>query len=132
MAKSDIFEGGRGGELPMQGPSDLLEEVRATGKPPGRVDKMAASVLQLCYGLRLIGKTCDEGPLRTAILEAAARAEARARDSVYSPHRASVRRRGGQRQHHDERAVAEETRDGAADDTGDGQREGTPVDGTQD
>ncbi len=95
-------------------PPDLLETVTAPGKPPGRVDKMAAAVLQLVYCVRLLGKTCDEGPLRTAILEAAARAEARARDAVFNPLKS--RRSRGRRQLDDERAVARETRNGAEDD----------------
>ncbi len=94
-------------------PPDLLDTVTSPGKPPGRVDKMAAAVLQLCYALRLIGKACDEGPLRTAILLTAARAEARARDAVFNP---SLRRARGRRQSNDERAVASEARDGAEDD----------------
>ncbi len=94
-------------------PPDLLETVTSAGKPPGRVDKMAAAVLQLVYAVRLLGKTCDEGPLRTAVLEAAARAEARARDAVYSTsHRGSRRRRLTD----DERALAREARDGSEDD----------------
>ncbi len=96
-------------------PPDLLDTVTSPGKPPGRVDKMAAAVLQLVYCVRLLGKACDEGPLRTALLEAAARAEARARDAVYSPHLARGTRRG--RLPNDERTVASETRDGPEDDS---------------
>jgi len=114
-AESDTLAGGRGRESQLQGPSDLLDEIRSAGKPPGRVDKMAAAVLQLCYALRLLGKTCDEGPLRTAVLEAAARAEARARDSVYSPQQAALRRQRRRQSDH-LGTVAEETRDGAQDD----------------
>jgi len=77
---------------------------------------MAAAVLQLVYALRLLGKTCDEGPLRTAVLEAAARAEARARDAVYNPSKARGARRG--RLPNDERALASEARDGSTDNQG--------------
>ncbi len=109
-----IFDGRQREGVSLQDPSDLLETVTSPGKPPGRVDKMAAAVLQCVYAIRLIGKACDEGPLRTAILEAAARADSRARDAVYSPHLARGSGRG--RPTDDKRAVASEARDGAKDD----------------
>ncbi len=114
MGKDDILTGGRGREPELLSPPDLLQEIADSGKPPGRVDKMASSVLQLVYAVRLLGKTCDEGPLRTAVLEAAARAEARAREAIYSPHLASRRRRG-HRDGDDKRAVASSSRNGAED-----------------
>ncbi len=120
MKKDATLDGRQREGNSLLSPPDLLETVTAPGKPPGRVDKMAAAVLQLVYALRLLGQTCDEGPLRTAVLEAAARAEARARDAVYSPHKANLRR-GRRRLVDDERTVADETRSGAKDD------EGTPI-----
>ncbi len=114
MSEDDILTGGRGREPELLSPPDLLQEIVDAGKPPGRVDMMASSVIQLVYAVRLLGKTCDEGPLRTAVLEAAARAEARARDSIYSPLKATSRRRS-RRDRDDKRAVARETRLGAED-----------------
>lgn len=112
--EDDILTGGRGRDSELLSPPDLLQELSDSGKPPGRVDMMASSVLQLVYAVRLLGKTCDEGPLRTAVLEAAARAELRAREAIYSPHKASRNRRS-RRNDDDKRTVANGTRNGAED-----------------
>ncbi len=113
MGIGDIMDGRQREGKSLLNPPDLLDQVTATGKPPGRVDKMAAAVLNLVYACRLIGKACDEGPLRVAILEASAQAEAFARDAVFNPLKSRRARRG--RETDDQRAVAREARDGAED-----------------
>jgi len=128
--KGDSIAGGRGRDSELLSPPDLLQELSDSGKPPGRVDLMAASVLQLVYATRLLGQSVDEGPLRTAVLKAAAIAEIRARDAIYSPHKASSRRRS-HRYRDDERTVASETRNGAEDDEARDKRGGQDVSGAQ-
>ncbi len=113
--KDGILDGRQREGASLLSPPDLLEEIRSRGKPPGRVDMMAASVIQLVYAVRLLGKACDEGPLRTALLVAAGAAESLARDAAWNPQKArSTRRR---RQPNDERALASEARDGSEDDS---------------
>ena len=123
MSIEDDILDGRQREGVSLSPPDLLSEITNSGKPPGRVDMMASAVLQLVYAVRLLGKTCDEGPLRTAVLKAAAISEDRAREAIYSPHKAASRRRG-RRDRDDKRAVASSSRNGAEDDETRDQRGG--------
>lgn len=105
-----VFSGEAEGGIEMLSPSDLLSEVTPVGKPPGRVDKMAAAVLECARALRQIAIGLDEGPLRTAALESAARAKAYATSAVFNS-QLSRGKRGKRANADDKRAMAIQARD---------------------
>ncbi len=107
----DILEGGRGREASSAG--QILEGLTAPGKPPGRVDKMAAAVIECAHALRLIALSLEEGPLRTNTLETAARAKAYAKAAVYRSGLSPRRRRRPDAD--DKTAMAIQARDGNED-----------------
>ena len=47
------------------------QESVASPKPPGRVDKLTAAVVELSDALTLFAKGLGDGPLRTSCLESA-------------------------------------------------------------
>lgn len=83
----------------------------ASPKPPGRVDKMAEAVQECTYALTLLAKSLDDGPLRTACIESAARAQAYAQSATF---KSQYGRRGLRR--NDKRAMALQARNGHPDD----------------
>ena len=89
----------------------------ASPKPPGRVDKMAEAVIECSHVLRQIGLSLEEGPLRVATLEGAARAKAYARSAVYN-RSLSGQRRGRRPNRDDKRTMAIQARDGDQDEVG--------------
>ncbi len=57
---------------------------RGVPKPPRRVDTLVNAVVQLGSALELIGRSLDEGPLRTACIKAATQAIEIAKSAYYS------------------------------------------------
>ncbi len=106
----DIIPGRQREGLEQLSPSDLLQELTPRGKPPGRVDKMAASVIEVSYALRAIALSLDEGPLRTLALEAAARSKAYATAAIYNSS-LSRGKRGKRADADDKRTMAIQARD---------------------
>jgi len=78
----------------------------ASPKPPGRVDKLVASVVELSHALTLFAKGLGDGPLRTSCLESAARAKAYALSAQYKSGYGRRPRRD------DKRTMAIQARDG--------------------
>jgi len=103
--KQDTLEGGAREGSSKPSVSDPLN------KKLSRVDKLAAGMVSLAYAVQTLGRNLDEGPLRSATLEAATQGLSWAR-SVQS------QGRGHRANRDDARAVAIQTRNGDADDRG--------------